>query len=134
VIEDAMQTWYGSRRAQFSRAERAEAEEFIRTELASTVLFDLEVRDIDDQFAVEHLGQPDSNQAAWDEKYLDLTDGKVIGRNLESPPAPSFRLLFYLHFVDRGKPLLTSYGPLPIPRVTSMPDEVWNVAPYRAVD
>ncbi len=129
-----MQTWYGSRRAQFSAVERAETEQFIRGELASTVLFDLEVRDIDDQFAVKHFGQPDSNQVAWDEKYLNLTSGNVIGRSLEPPPMPSFRLLFYLHFVDTAKPLLTSYGPLPIPEVRSMPDELWNAAPYQAVD
>jgi hypothetical protein len=129
-----MQTWYGSPRAQFSAADRTKAEQFIRQELAPTVLFDLEVRDIDSHFAVDHFTQPGSDQVAWDEKFLDLATGAIIGRSLDPPPAPSFRLLFYLHFMDRAKPLNTSYGPLTIPEVKPMPDEVWKLAPYQVVD
>jgi hypothetical protein len=78
--------------------------------------------------------QPDSDQVAWDERFLDLATGAIIGGALKPPPAPSFRLLFYLHFVDRAKPLHTSYGALTIPQVVSMPRELWGIAPYQAVD
>jgi hypothetical protein len=134
VIEDAMQTWYGNRRATFSDAERSEAERFVVDELAPTVLFDLELRDIDSRFAIKDFGQPGSDQAAWDEKYVDLATGAILGRSLDPPPASSCRLLVYLHFVDTAKPLETSYGPLKIPAVRPMPDELWSIAPYQAVD
>ena len=134
VIEDVVATWYGSDRAVFSDEDQKEVQQRIREELGSTVLFDLELRDTDERFAVEHFGQPDSDQAAWDERYLDLTTGTVIGHSLDPPPAASFRLLFYLHFVDTTKPLNTSYGPVAIPEISAMPPELWRTAPYQAVD
>src|SRR5215218_2999418 len=111
VIEDVIATWYGRDRPVFSDADQKEVHQRIREELGSTVLFDLELHDTDDRFSMEHFGQPESDQAAWDERYLDLTAGTILGRSLDRPPGGSFRLLFYLHFVDMTKPLNTSYGP-----------------------
>ncbi len=129
-----MATWYGAGRAVFSDEDEKEAQQRVREELGSTVLFDLELRNTDERFAMEHFGQPGSDQAAWDERFLDLTTGTIIGRTLAPPPAASFRLLFYLHFVDTTKPLNTSYGPVAIPQVSPMPPEVWRTCPYQAVD
>jgi hypothetical protein len=134
VIEEAMATWYGGSRAGFSGEEEKEAQQRVREELESTVLFDLVLRDTDERFAMEDFGQPDSDQAAWDERFLDHTTGATIGRTHNPPPAASFRLLFYLHFVDAAKPLNTSYGPVAIPRISPMPPELWRTAPYQAVD
>jgi hypothetical protein len=57
----------------------------------------------------EQSGKPRENwQAAYDERKLEATDGKA-------------RFAFFLHYLDLGMPLRTSFGAVALPSVTPVP-------------
>jgi len=115
-------------------ADRRKAERHINEELGSAVLFELLISNRDRRFKVEDFGQSGSDQAAYDEKYLSLDGKRVIAEGFEIPSGDSLRICFYLHYVDSGGPLKTSYGICRIPPLKRMPRRLERLVPYAPVD
>lgn len=104
-----------------------------RDELASVVAFDIRVTNADRKFDVGDFTQPDSDQVAYDEVYLS-PDGHSIESNSKPKDPTNFRVYFFLHFVDKQKPLLSSYGALDIPELKPLPDYLKRIHPFTPVD
>jgi hypothetical protein len=83
-------------------------------------LVELEIEGTGDDFDIgavtqELLGQPHSNwQAVYDEQE--------VGRN-----AAHVRFAFFFHNLDFDKPLLSSVGPLDLPRESPMPKHLRDI-------
>lgn len=118
---------------QLTESERAEVERIVREELSSVVLLDILVTNADERFDIGVFGQPDSDQAPYDEAYLSI-DGTTVISRFEPPPGDSFRVAFFLHFFDPTKPLATPYGEVPIPAIQPMPKHFQELMPYAPVD
>ncbi len=73
-----------------------------------------------------------SKQAAYDEAFLS-PEGKSVLSRWRMPEDSTLRLAFFLHFFDAGKPLLTSYGELPVPPLQQMPERLHSLVPYEPV-
>ena len=103
-----------------------------RAELERAVLFEVVVENRDDRFSIRDFGQPDSDQAAYMERYLSPDGTKVIGKwsEYKVPGVEPLRMIFYLHFVDAERPLTTSYGDHLIPPLTPMPLQLRLLAGY----
>lgn len=132
LIAKAIRRKYGS--STMSSADKRKAERHVNDELRNAVLFELLISNRDERFRVEDFGQIGSDQAAYDEKYLSLDGKRVVAEGFEIPAGDSLRICFYLHFVDAGQPLRTSYGPNPIPAVKPIPKRLEKLMPYEPVD
>jgi hypothetical protein len=104
-----------------------------RQELASVAAFDVLVKDASLKFDAGDFTQPGSDQVAYDEVYLSL-DGYSIESNSKPKDLTGFRIYFFLHFVDRHKPLLSSYGEFIIPELKPLPDYLKRIHPFTPVD
>lgn len=131
LIEEAMQAKYGG--MNLTESELGKAREAVLEELSSVVLVDVLISDPDERFDIGDFGQPDSDQAPYDEVYLSPDGLSVISR-YKPPASDSFRVAFFLHFFDSTKPLKSSYGEIPVPPVRSMPEHYKEMIPYYPVD
>ena len=131
LLREAIETKYAGIR--LSDAQRQSAVASVLEELSSIVLLEFLVSNADQQFKIGDFGQPDSDQAAYDEAYL-TDDGTAIISRFDQPQAATFRVTFFLHFFDPSKPLLSSYGRLQIPEVREMPKRLRKLLPYEPVD
>jgi hypothetical protein len=102
-------------------------------ELSSVVALDVSVINADEKFDIEDFRQPDNDQVAYDEIYLS-TDGHSIASQTQPNDQNNFRVYFFLHFYDKNKPLLTSYGTVNIPEILSLPEHLKSLHPYIPVD
>lgn len=102
-------------------------------ELSSVVALDVSVKNADENFHIGDFKQPDSDQVAYDEVYLS-PDGRSIVSEIQPTDPSNFRTYFFLHFHDRQKPLLTSYGMVNIPEIQPLPDYLKSLHPYIPVD
>jgi hypothetical protein len=109
--------------------EQARASQLTHEELDRAVLFEVLIENRDGRFSVDHFGQPGSDQAAYMERYL-APDGRSLMGTSEVPYVEPLRIVFYLHFVDPGRPLRTSYGDRVIPPLTPMPLHLRLLASY----
>jgi hypothetical protein len=76
-----------------------------------------------------------SLQSPWDEKYLDADGTKVIGDWADIPKGQSHtRLLFFFHFLNLQKPLMTQFGPLTLTTPTPIPDRLNGLVHYESPD
>ena len=122
--------------------DKAEISAHLDRELSSAVLVEALVTGADDRFNAGDFQQPNPSldsglwQVAWDERYLSA-DGTALLASTDPFSRPSdsnLRLVFYIHRWQTDQPLLSSYGPVPLPPIQPMPDRLWNLAPYREVD
>ena len=102
-------------------------------ELASIIGLDISVTNTDKEFDIVDFRQPDSDQVAYDEIYLS-TDGRSIESQIKPNDPNNFRVYFFLHFYDKNKPLLSSYGTVSIPEIQSLPEYLKSLHPYIPVD
>jgi hypothetical protein len=88
------------------------------------------------QITQEAKGLPrDSWQSPWDEKYLDEKGERVIGDYAEVPKAGAqTRLLFFFHFLDFSKPLITQNGELNLAQPTPLPSRLQGKIEYESPD
>lgn len=114
-------------------AEREKAVQATRAELEDLVLIDVLVENRDKRFAVEHFQQPGSDQVPYDERYLSPDGRAVIATGFKIPKVEPLRLLFFLHFVDFARPLGSTYGAVPLPPPSPMPDHFRFLAPYTPI-
>jgi len=132
LFEQAWKEKY--REDKMTSAEIKEAKKDLRGELSSIVLLEVLVENADENFDAGDFEQPDSGQAAYDEFYLAVDSDEIIAEGFDQPKTPSFRVLFFMHFFKPGKPLKTSYGKVPVPKVEPMPDSLAKLHPYQPVD
>jgi hypothetical protein len=87
-------------------------------------------------FTQEQPGEPRENwQAPWLERYLDPDGARVLTEAFDPPPEglTSTRVVFFMHFLDLDRPLLTPEGPVDLPAPTELPDRLAAVE-YEPVD
>src|SRR5579862_2456535 len=78
-----------------SAAERVEAEENLRQELGSVVLIEVIVVGTSQPPDLGGFGQPGSDQAAYDERYLSADGQRVLADSVHSlPVSSSYRVGF----------------------------------------
>ena len=131
LFASAMELKYGG--LELSSMERRQAEEAVRSELASVVLIECCVRNSDERFDIGDFGQVDSDQSPYDEAFLS-DDGTALGpERYTQPDVPQFRFCFFLHFFDPAKPLNTPYGSVTLPLPSPMPLRVRALVPYDPV-
>ncbi len=79
------------------------------------------------EFTQEVSSQPKKYwQVPWDEKLLDKLGRKVIADDFVLSKESDLwhgdlRLIFFFHYLDCTKPLLTPFGPVEIPKEKSKP-------------
>jgi len=104
-----------------------------QAELSSVVALDVSVKNADEKFDVGDFRQPNGNQVPYDEVYLSLNGGSI-----ESETQPNdlsnFRIYFFLHFYDKNKALISSYGQVEIPELQALPEHLKALHPYIPVD
>jgi hypothetical protein len=102
-------------------------------ELSSVVALEVSVTNADMNFDVGDFRQPDSDQVAYDEIYLS-TDGHSIESLIRPNDPNNFRVYFFLHFYDKNKPLLSSYGMISVPEIQPLPEYLKSLHPFTPVD
>src|SRR3990172_9812167 len=78
LFSKAMDLKYGG--LTLSKKERRDAEQPVREELSSIVLLEVSVTGRDDRFDMGDFGQEGSDQAPYDDAYLNEDGSEVIGR------------------------------------------------------
>ena len=74
-------------------------------------------------------------QVPYDEKYLNENGTESIGGFCDVPAdIPYTRLVFFLHFVNLAKPLLSPFGRLKFPEESPMPNRLRSIIKYVPVD
>jgi len=116
-----------------SEDQMRQAECTLIDELSDVVLLDIEVENADENFDVGDFKQPASDQAPYLDAYL-TPDGNRILSWFKPPSENSFRIVFFLHFFDPSKTLLSSYGELKIPPIQEMPPHLEELIPYEPAD
>jgi hypothetical protein len=114
-----------------SATDRQAAERHVREELAGAVLLEVLIQNPDSQFSVDDFGQAGNDQAPYSEAFLSQDGQTVLSEN--SSDVDMLRLAFYLHYVDPGQPLKTSYGTLRLPAIGAMPTRLATLIPYEPV-
>jgi hypothetical protein len=69
-------------------------------------------------------GQPRSNwQVPYDEQYLEVGGKRPISPSepWAQPEEPDFRLVFFFHYLDFTRPLLTPFGTMELPKPKRKP-------------
>lgn len=69
-------------------------------------------------------------QAAYDEVLLN-TDGTEIVSIFNQH---NIRSIFFFHFLNITKPLITQFGPINLPQITEMPERLKKIIKYYPVD
>jgi hypothetical protein len=116
-----------------------DALQLAREEVESVVLIEALVKDRDDRFDVAHFGQSQgdklaaNDQVAYDEIFLSDDGTSVIARGQREVGAGDLRIAFFLHFYQDTRPLLTSYGSVPLPPKTPMPQRLSAITKYEPV-
>src|SRR4051812_29907756 len=87
LMTKALRCKYGS--SAMRPADKRNAERHVADELSSVVLFELLISNRDQHFHLVDPGQPDSGQAASDERCLSLDGKRVIAEAFETPDGKS---------------------------------------------
>jgi len=120
----------------------ADAAAQIREQLASTVLVEVLISDADARFNIIDFAQQDARlprenwQVAWAEAFLSADGTALLAERGETLPAgvENFRVAYFIHFYKPGEPLLCSYGSLPAPQPSRMPDRLAQLVPFELLD
>lgn len=77
----------------------------------------------------------DGWQSPWGEKYLDESGEKIIGNDFYIPlKEVTTRIIFFFHYLNFSKPLLTQYGELRLSEPTQLPDRLKDNLTYEKPD
>ena len=131
--------------AGLSGAEEAEARAHVREELTGVVLLEMLVHEVDEACSISDVGQSEANelgasdQVAYAEVLLNDDGTRLLTQpfddiDLDALRGQTARIAFFLHFYDSERPILTSYGPIPAPPRTPMPDRLREIISYEPVD
>jgi hypothetical protein len=131
LFAQAMEWKYGG--VPLSNDERRLAEQHVRDELAGVVLIEALISGRDERFRVDDFGQAASDQAPYSEVFLSEDGRTVVARAYDVPSDSTLRVAFFLHYVDPGRELNTSYGAVKLPPLHSMPKRLAELNPYEPV-
>ena len=114
----------------------------VREELGSIVLVEAWIRDCGGPVSLcgwEQSGSGVGNlspddQAAYDEVFLSDDGTTVVSDHRPPPGAKHVRLVFWLHYYDPARPIVTSDGPVWPPEMSPMPDRLSKLVQYEPVD
>ncbi|MBN2394939.1 MAG: hypothetical protein JXC36_00565 [Candidatus Atribacteria bacterium] len=74
-------------------------------------------------------------QTAYDEQYLNAEGNEIIGDDFDRPNGLTrFRLVFFFHYLDFNKPLLSQYGLIKLKQVTDMPVRLSKIIEYEPIN
>jgi hypothetical protein len=133
LFRQALKEKYGEPSAMFP-GDAIQAEKHLQEELDGVVLIELLATNVDERYSAMDFGQPDSDQAAYDETYLALDSDLEIETSPMSPPKErDFKVVFFLHYYDPSKPLKTTYGLITLPPVQEMTKRLSGLKPYEFV-
>ncbi len=114
----------------------------VRSQLASTVLVEVLVKEADESFDVGDFAQADPNlprenwQVAWAEAYLNENGDELLCDRWDSPSKEirTFRVAFFVHCWKDSQPIMTSDGELLATAPMPMPERLARLVPYECVD
>ena len=69
-------------------------------------------------------------QAPYDERFLDQEGLNIV----EEQTKGNIRIVFFFHFIDFNKPLVTPEGNKILPMPTEIPDRLAKIIKYEEVD
>lgn len=101
------------------------------------LVFDNSPDEVDVSLITQEIkGHPHDNwQSPWDEKYLDMNGENIIGDFFSIPKdINKTRLVFFFHYIDFSRPLLTQAGHLDLRKPTSLPDRLKGKLHYERPD
>lgn len=92
-------------------------------------LVEMTAEDIEAAYDIGDVTQPvdgsprSSWQVPWDERFLDLSGCSVLDEAPVGSPhtADALRVVFFFHYLDLDRPLLTPWGELQLPLPTARP-------------
>lgn len=87
--------------------------------LSKIVLVELEVRGCDEPIDVGSWHQPFLQDVPYDEVFRTLDRTVVVGNDQKGPDRPDFSMAFFLHMFDPSRTLLTQFGEIGLPAVSS---------------
>ncbi len=124
-----------------STEQKAKARKLCRSQLKSVALIETLIKRPDERFTINDFvqSQPglprDRWQAAYLVRFLDAEGLALLEcEDDETPQRDHYRCVFYLHYYEDGKPLMTSYGERFCPPISPMPDRLLRLAPFHPVD
>ncbi len=132
LFEQAFQSKYRPER--LTKEQVKQAREYLKEELGNIALLELLVENADAEYDAGDFSQLGTDQAAYNERYLDTEGKKFIADAYKTPKVANFRVLFFLHFFYPAQPLKTSYGEIPVPPLQPMPKHLAELMPYEYVD
>ena len=89
--------------------------EYVREQLGSLMLIELEVTDAVEPLDLGEIHQPGNTNVPYDEWYYSTDRRTLLGKQFDPLPVGSFAVAFYLHCFERGKPLETPCGNIQLP-------------------
>lgn len=101
------------------------------------LLFEEEINDFNPGEITQEIRNQDKLnwQTAYDVKYLNLSGTKLIGDDFNKPKELlSFRVVFFFHYLDISKPMISQYGQINLTKVKELPERLERLIEYREVD
>ena len=85
------------------------------------------------RFVQPDPGEPEENwQVAYDERAMNVTGDTAITDSFELASRPDLlqgdvRLVFFMHYLDAARPLITPFGALELPTPTDRPQRLSSI-------
>ncbi|WP_289056196.1 hypothetical protein [Carboxylicivirga marina] len=101
------------------------------------IVIDEHIADFDPgQITQEQKGQDKLNwQTAYDEKYLNEEGNEIIGDDFDKPNGLTrFRVVFFFHYLDFNKSLISQYGLIKLKQEIDLPDRLSKIIEYEPID
>jgi hypothetical protein len=100
-------------------------EEYVRAELGSLALLEIEVTGMPKDTSITEFKQPHTKYVPYDESFFDRTTlAPLEHEHYKLPDATDFRVAFYLHFYDPAQPLSTPWGAVPLGPLSDVPSHL----------
>jgi hypothetical protein len=114
----------------------------VREELESIVLVEARITGCAGTADLGGWGQSGSgvrilspdDQAAYAEMFLSDDGSSVVSDYLLPENTEAVRVVFWLHFYDPARPIVTSFGPVYPPDPSPMPERLSRLVTYEPVD
>lgn len=101
------------------------------------IIFEEEINDFNPGEITQEIRNQDKLnwQTAYDEKYLDASGTKIIGDDFDKPKElVSFRIVFFFHYLDISKPMISQYGLINLTEAKELPERLKKLIEYGEVD
>lgn len=125
-----------------SAEELQERREYFEQEFSGVAQIEVLVRNPDANFKLADFQQINPSipsnrwQVAWCEKFLTPDGQALLGEYPFNrlPTEDVYRVAFFIHSWKHELGLNSTYGPLSLVPATSIPERLWQLAPFELVD